>query len=111
MVNRVYGKLVFKVKGEECVLTVYQSMDLLRNPMYKDYLFVPFTDLTTDESSYGAGRYMDMRISDDEIVWIDFNKAYNPYCAYSDQYSCPITPAENRLPVKIEAGEKIYKEH
>lgn len=110
-VYRVYGKLVFKLKGEDCVLTVYQSMDLLRNPVYKDYLFVPFTDLTTDESSYGAGRYIDMRISDNEIVWIDFNTAYNPYCAYSDQYSCPITPAENKLPVRVEAGEKIYKEH
>jgi len=108
---RAYGTLYFTLKGQSCTLTVYQSLDLMRNPMYKNYLFLPFTDATTDESTYGAGRYLDLRIPNGETIVLDFNRAYNPYCAYSDEYSCPITPAENRLPVAVEAGEKIYNNH
>ncbi len=108
---RKYGTLYFSLKGQACSLTVYQSLDLLRNPKYRDYLFLPFTDATTDETTYGAGRYIDLRIPVSQTLTIDFNQAYNPYCAYSDEYSCPITPAENRLPIAVQAGEKIYKAH
>jgi uncharacterized protein (DUF1684 family) len=110
-VYRKYGTLHFMLKGTACILTVYQSMDLMRNPKYHNYLFLPFTDATTDETTYGAGRYMDLRIPEGETLLLDFNRAYNPYCAYSDQYSCPITPAENRLSIAVEAGEKTYEKH
>jgi len=106
---RKYGELHFVVKGQKCKLSVFQSQELMRNPMYRDYLFLPFTDTTTDETTYGAGRYLDLRIPKTDTIVIDFNLAYNPYCAYNDVYSCPITPAENQLPIAIEAGEKLYK--
>jgi len=106
---RRYGELHFTLKGQQLRLTVYQSLDLQRNPMYRDYLFLPFTDQTTDETTYGAGRYIDLRIPKGEAITIDFNLAYNPYCAYNDTYSCPVTPPENHLPIAIEAGEKLYK--
>jgi uncharacterized protein (DUF1684 family) len=84
-------------------------------PEYKDHLFLPFTDLTSGEETYTAGRYIDLSFEDiiDNKVVIDFNKAYNPYCAYvSGKYNCPIPPRENTLSVAILAGEKNYgKEH
>jgi hypothetical protein len=75
------------------------------------YGFIPFTDLTTGEESYGGGRYIDLEglQRNEEKLVLDFNIAYNPYCAFTDYYSCPIPPEENNLPVAIEAGEKIYK--
>jgi uncharacterized protein (DUF1684 family) len=83
-------------------------------PQYKDYLYLPFKDFTNGESTYGGGRYLDFKMSDiqeNQTIIIDFNKAYNPYCAYSDGYSCPIPPSENHLQVFIEAGEKNIKDH
>ncbi|WP_051167046.1 DUF1684 domain-containing protein [Hymenobacter norwichensis] len=103
---RKYGELHFVLEGKPQHLTVYQSLDLLRRKEYQDYLFVPFTDLTNGRSSYGGGRYLDLRlgqIKDGQLV-LDFNRAYNPFCAYSSAYSCPVPPPENRLPVAIEAG-------
>ena len=79
---------------------------------YSDYLFIPFKDGTTKEDiTYEGGRYMDMVTSDftSEFVTIDFNKCYNPWCAYADGYSCPVPPKENKLRVSIYAGEKLYK--
>ncbi|MEM6297806.1 MAG: DUF1684 domain-containing protein [Bacteroidota bacterium] len=73
-----------------------------------DY-FLPFRDATTGKTTYPAGRYLEIEKSTDNTVILDFNKAYNPYCAYSDKYSCPLPPQENHLPIAIEAGEKIYK--
>jgi uncharacterized protein (DUF1684 family) len=77
-------------------------------------LFLPFTDLTSGEESYAAGRYIDLSFSDvtgDKVV-IDFNKSYNPYCAYvSGKYNCPIPPRENSLNIAILAGEKTYGKH
>ena len=69
-------------------------------------LFLPFQDSSAD--SYGGGRYLDIRTGDirDGKLVLDFNRCYNPYCAYKEGYSCPIPPVENRLPVAIEAGEK-----
>ena len=76
-------------------------------PQYRDYLFVPFKDLTNAHETYGGGRYLDFRMKDIEgaSCVLDFNKAYNPYCAYSEGYNCPIPPRENHLEVRVEAGE------
>jgi uncharacterized protein len=109
-----YGRLGFTLNGTAYQLTVYQSHQLMSNSKYKDYLFLPFTDLTSGEESYGGGRYLDFEIGDitGNTLILDFNKAYNPYCAYALGYNCPIPPAENDLPVAIRAGEKKFaKEH
>lgn len=104
-----YGEVYFKLEGKEYKLNVYQNQDIIRKEEYKDYLFLPFTDLTNGETSYSGGRYLDMRNPEKKFVMLDFNKAYNPYCAYSGEYSCPIVPQENHLPVVITAGVKAYK--
>lgn len=70
-------------------------------------LFVPFLDETSGHETYGAGRYLDLEAEPDGTYVIDFNLAYHPYCAYADRYSCPLTPAENRLPLRIAAGERL----
>ncbi|MDE3213018.1 MAG: DUF1684 domain-containing protein [Bacteroidota bacterium] len=105
-----YGLLSFRVKGVPAHLYVYQSDDLLKQPKLKDYLFVPFGDATSGVTSYGGGRYLDFRVSDikNGILWIDFNKAYNPYCAYTTGYDCPLPPKENLLSLPIRAGEENY---
>lgn len=105
-----YGKLSFAISGSEYHLFVYQSKDLMKTEKYKDYLFVPFTDLTTGDESYGSGRYIEFYIHDikNNTLQLDFNKAYNPYCAYSPDYKCPIPPKENDLPVAIKAGEMNF---
>lgn len=109
-----FGELKFEIDGKSYKLAVYQSLKLRNLPQYRDYLFIPFKDLTNGKESYGGGRYLDLRmkeISGDKI-YLDFNKAYNPYCAFSAGYSCPIPPKENHLKVAIEAGEKNFaKEH
>lgn len=74
-----------------------------------DGFFIPFRDGTSGSSTYGAGRYLDVEPAEDGTVEIDFNLAYNPYCAYSDEYSCPLPPHENWLTVPIEAGERAYE--
>jgi uncharacterized protein (DUF1684 family) len=104
-----YGELHFTLSGKTHVLTVYQNLELVQKPEYKDYLFIPFMDETNGFDTYGGGRYLDFRIPADTTATLDFNMAYNPYCAYSPHYSCPIPPAENHLQVKILAGEKSYK--
>jgi uncharacterized protein (DUF1684 family) len=70
---------------------------------------VPFTDLTCGNESYGGGRYLDIDIPEGEEIIIDFNRCYNPYCAYNEKYSCPLTPAVNDLKVEIKAGVKKFK--
>jgi len=110
-INRVYGIIRFTINDTTVQLNLYQSQDLLNVAKLKDYLFLPFTDLTSGVQTYDGGRYIDLRIADivDNRVTIDFNKSYNPYCAYvSGKYDCPIPPKENALPVEIRAGEKIY---
>jgi uncharacterized protein (DUF1684 family) len=105
---RKYGEVTFLLNGKQLSLSVYQSSDLMKREGYKDYLFLPFTDLTNGKTTYKAGRYIELRIptSGDELV-LDFNKAYNPYCAYTDKYSCPIVPLENDLMVEVLAGVKL----
>ena len=72
-------------------------------------LFVPFLDATSGRETYGAGRYLDLEPEDDGTYALDFNLAYHPYCVYAESYSCPLTPAENRLPIRIEAGERLRR--
>lgn len=106
-----YGYIDFSLDGKKLKLTVFRSKDLMTDPTYKDYLFLPFTDLTSGEESYGGGRYIDLEIKhikNNKLI-IDFNKAYNPYCAYSDEYNCPIPPRENDMAVAIKAGEKNFE--
>lgn len=107
---RKYGTLQFEVKGNSYELALYQSQKSLSHPIYKHYLFLPFKDLTNSDTSYGGGRYIDVKISEIESghFKLDFNKAYNPWCAYSAGYNCPIPPAENHLNMAITAGESIF---
>ena len=94
------GYVIFDIKGHEVTLTVYDT----GTPGY----FLPFKDGTSGRDTYGAGRYLEFEANDDGTVTVDFNMAYNPYCVYSDGYSCPIPPADNWLTVEVEAGEKDY---
>jgi len=108
---RAYGIIHFTVNDTAVTLNIYQSQDLMTTKQYKDHLFIPFTDATSGEGTYESGRYIDLEIKDidNDKAMIDFNKAYNPYCAYvSDKFNCPIPPAENRLMVAIPAGEKAF---
>ncbi len=108
---RTYGVLHFRLNKKQCTLEVYQSMDLLKKESLKDYLFIPFNDLTNYQETYGGGRYLDVSINDivNNTIVLDFNKCYNPYCAYAaDGYSCPIPPIANRMNIKVTAGEKLF---
>lgn len=106
----MYGLLSFKLQNSLSHLYVYQSEALMQQKKYKDYLFVPFGDATSGFESYGGGRYLEFYISDikNNHVVLDFNKAYNPYCAYATGYNCPIPPKENLLTVPVASGEKNY---
>jgi uncharacterized protein (DUF1684 family) len=95
------GKIAFSVAGEEVELTVFSN---------EHGYFLPFADSLAGKETYGAGRYLEPESLPDGSLHVDFNYAYNPYCAYNERYSCPITPAENRLKVPIRAGEKIFLE-
>ena len=109
-----YGLLHFSISGIACQLYVYHSTSLMKTEKYRDYLFVPFTDSTTGDESYGSGRYLEFYIPDiqNNSLQLDFNKAYNPYCAYSTGFHCPIPPKENSLAVAIKAGEMVFgKKH
>ena len=109
---RQYGILHFNINDTALQLSVYQNLSLLKDD--KDHLFLPFTDATSYIESYAGGRYLDLSVKDikDNKLVVDFNKCYNPYCAFADGYNCPIPPVENRLPVAIPAGEKMFgKEH
>lgn len=107
-----YGKARFVLDGKELTLTLYQSLGLTKQPGYEDYLFLPFRDATNDIETYGGGKYMDLKIPKGDVIILDFNKSYHPLCAYNAyDYSCPIVPRENFLPVRIEAGvmyENVY---
>lgn len=104
--ERVYGVLSFVLKEKEYHLNVYQGEQLMMQKGYEDYLFLPFLDDTNSETTYGGGRYLDLRIPNGNKIIVDFNKAYNPYCYYNSRYSCPIVPSENYVPLKITAGVK-----
>ena len=108
---RKYGVAHFVLNGVECDLSLYQYMKLINDAQYKDDLFLPFADATNGESTYGSGRFIELKIPTGDTLVIDFNQAFNPLCAYNAKYSCPIPPAENRLSIEIKAGMKKYKGH
>ncbi len=100
-----YGTFNFELQGEKLQLLAYKSAD---RP-HERSLFVPFTDETSGKDTYGSGRYLDVEETGRDDYDLDFNFAYNPYCAYSQDYICPFPGRENRLPTRILAGEKTYK--
>lgn len=107
-----FGTLKFEIDRKPFALSVYQidPAVLAKFPEFADLLFVPFRDLTGRDSTYGGGRYIDIKMPEGSKVILDFNLAYNPNCAYgSDKYNCPIPPRENTLMLSITAGEKRYK--
>ncbi|ALJ01213.1 hypothetical protein DC20_04910 [Rufibacter tibetensis] len=98
----VKGKASFELEGQEHTLTLFQKAGSV-----SDTLFIPFTDQTNGFETYGGGRYLDA-IPNGQTIVLDFNKAYNPFCAYNPEFACPMPPAENRLKVKIPAGEQAF---
>ena len=100
--ERVFGILSFTIKGLNYSLKVYQSESSVLES--SDYLFLPYLDATNGITTYGGGRYLDLKIPKGDSIWLDFNKSYNPYCIYNERYSCPIVPIENLLPIKVDAG-------
>jgi len=108
---RVYAVLTFELKGKTHQLNIYENIDLLTTKGYEDYLFLPFIDETNGETTYGGGRYIESRIPKGNTLMVDFNEAFNPYCAYNYKYSCPVVPIENTLNLKVEAGVKAYNKH
>lgn len=105
----VYGIAKFTLNGKEHELEIYQSPELITQDKYEDYLFLPFTDKTNGEETYGGGRYLDLRIPNGSTIVLDFNKAYNPYCAYNKKFSCPIVPKVNHLDTEIRVGVKAFE--
>ncbi len=98
-----WGKFTFEVEGEPAELTVYAAPGA-------GGFFLPFADATSGEETYGSGRYLEIEpVGNNGKFLVDFNMAYNPYCAYNASWTCPIPPAENRLSVPIRAGEKSFK--
>lgn len=94
-----FGKFAFEVEGQMAELTIYRSAH---------GFFLPFVDSLAGGETYPAGRYLEPEPLPGGRFFIDFNLAYNPYCAYNEMWSCPITPMENRLKVPIRAGEKLF---
>lgn len=106
--ERVFGILTFDLKGKQFQLNVYQGEELMNTEGFEDYLFFPFMDHTNGSSTYGGGRYIDLKIPEGDSLELDFNSAYNPYCAYNEKFSCPIVPSENYIDVEITAGVKAF---
>jgi len=94
-----FGRFKFQVDGQSAELTIYKN---------QHGYFLPFVDNLAGKETYPAGRYLEPEKLPNGRFFVDFNLAYNPYCAYNEKWSCPITPAENRLKVSIRAGEKIF---
>lgn len=105
---RKYGEVTFQYQGKTYVLDVFQDLALIQDQQYADYLFLPFTDLTSGVTSYGGGRYLNLTIPKEDTIILNFNKAYNPYCVYNPKYSCPIPPEQNFLNFEVNAGVKDY---
>jgi uncharacterized protein (DUF1684 family) len=103
-----YGEAHFSINGESFQLNIYKNIELSKKKEYKDYLFLPFSDLTCGNESYIGGKYIDMKIPQGDTIVIDFNTSYNPYCAYNPKYSCPKVPLENDLKIAIRAGVKKF---
>ena len=101
-----YGYFTFNIDGNDYSLQLYKAVE---ESTHDPYYFIPFKDLTNGSGTYPAGRYLDIPVTENDIITVDFNAAYNPYCAYSPYYSCPLPPVENHLKVRISTGEKDYK--
>ena len=97
-----WGKISFEVESQPAQLTIYKDAD-------SGEFFLPFADATSGSETYGAGRYLEVETLPNGQLHVEFNYAYNPYCAYNERWSCPLTPLENRIQVPIRAGEKNFK--
>jgi len=102
------GYLILTHEDSTYQLTLYKNLDL-KGKSYRNYYFLPFRDATAPDETYGGGRYIEInqKLRKRHPVQIDFNTAFNPYCVYSYRFSCPITPQENQLPMRVEAGERL----
>jgi uncharacterized protein len=100
-----YGYFEFEIGGRTCRLQAYRMED---NAGRAPSLFIPFRDATSGTETYAAGRYIDLKENTSGMYDLDFNRAYNPYCAYNTTFSCPVPPEENTLPVAVRAGEKQF---
>ena len=109
--ERIFGVLSFSINNQPFVLNVYQGESAGDEDVDADYLFLPFLDQSNGLTTYGGGRYIDLYIPVGDTLILDFNKAYNPFCAYNDKYSCPIVPRENYIPLNIMAGVKSFKNY
>ena len=109
VVYKKYGEVLFTIDNKNLKLAVYKDEQVIKG--YENHLFLPFLDNTNGKTSYAGGRFVDVFTTDEQpdgTILIDFNKAYNPYCAYSNRYSCPITPRSNYIDVAIKAGVMKY---
>lgn len=103
-----YGEAHFQINGKDLKLNIYRNIALSEKKEYRDYLFLPFSDLTSGKESYIGGKYIDLKIPKGDKMVIDFNTSYNPYCAYNHKYSCPKVPLENDLDIEVKAGVKKF---
>ena len=108
---RPFAKVYFTIQNKECELTVYQSFRYREIEEYKNYIFLPFRDANSGVTSYGGGKYLDLEIPKSNTIILNFNLAYNPYCAYTKGYNCTIPPKENTLKIAVNAGMKTPKGH
>ena len=109
--ERVFGILSFIIDNQPFELNVYQGESACEEDVDTNYLFLPFLDESNGLTTYGGGRYIDLYIPVGDTLILDFNKAYNPFCAYNDKYSCPIVPRENYIPLNVTAGVKSFKNY
>ena len=106
----VYAKARCKLNKVPFTLEIYKNTRYLAHPVYKNRGFIPFRDHTNGSETYGGGRYLNLALDSVKgTVLIDFNKAYNPYCAYKEGYACPIPPIANHLDFAVAAGEMVYE--
>lgn len=103
-----YGEAHFMIDGKSFKLNIYKNIELSKKEGYNDYLFLPFSDLTSGNESYIGGKYIDLKTPKGDTIIIDFNTSYNPYCAYNPKFSCPKVPLENDLNIEIKAGVKRF---
>jgi uncharacterized protein (DUF1684 family) len=109
--ERVFGILSFIIDNQPFELNVYQGESAGEEDVDANYLFLPFLDESNGLTTYGGGRYIDLYVPVGDTLIIDFNQAYNPFCAYNDKYSCPIVPRENYIPLNVTAGVKSFKNY
>jgi hypothetical protein len=102
-VMRHLGDLAFSLHGRRLRLRLYHAGEGVGTSV-----FVPFRDTTSGRESYGAGRYLTLELNERDVYELDFNRAFNPYCAYTDDFECGFPPAENDLPLPVRAGEKVW---